>query len=470
MTALPTCAPALPRSRVPRRAPGWSLSAAATADPAGDDRRRPGSRRLDERGGGGDEAAGPHHLGQPVAVGRARARRTRTSPWDCGSAATRRSRTYALLHGVQGDHVALGLRRDPERPRPRPGGRRSPRPWRCRDSPADAKGVTAVTIPVDGDTTPTGTGNWTADLGCRPGSCANVYPVRVTLADSSGARERSQLVTYLVYDDPSSNSQLLRFALVVPLGLAPSAAQRAGEAPTVVPAAAAGLESLVGALETSPAVPLTLAPDPGTLEQLAAGRSHTVERHRRGCRLSRTDRPCPGRSRPSTPVPWWAVGLTGELKAQLRRGAQVLSSSGVGVHASKGTWVARTALTQGAIDELAGDFGHLVVPPTSVSGPMGPLTVTQPFTLSPSSPTSRDLRRGRGPDGRGGRRRDRIDVSPPIPRPTPLWPRCSSSPSSPSSTTRPPTSWDRPAPPRREESWAWPRWPGRRAPPSSRPC
>ncbi len=29
----------------------------------------------------------------------------------------------------------------------------------------------------------------------------------------------------------------------------------------------------------------------------------------------------------------------------------------------------------------------MVVPPASVSGPMGPLTVTQPFTLSPSSPT-----------------------------------------------------------------------------------
>ncbi len=101
----------------------------------------------------------------------------------------------------------------------------------------DAQGVTHVTIPVDGDTTPTGTGNWTAKLGCRPGSCANVYPVKVNLTDSSGTGSAAaQLVTYLVYDDPSSTSQPLRFALVVPLGLTPPTAGRDGRVPRPAPA------------------------------------------------------------------------------------------------------------------------------------------------------------------------------------------------------------------------------------------
>ncbi len=88
-----------------------------------------------------------------------------------------------------------------------------------------AQGVTTVTIPVDGDTTPTGTGNWTADLGCQLGSCANVYPVKVTLTDSGSGTSGAQLITYLVYDDPASTSAPLRLALVVPLGLAPPVAE-----------------------------------------------------------------------------------------------------------------------------------------------------------------------------------------------------------------------------------------------------
>jgi len=253
----------------------------------------------------------------------------------------------------------------------------------------DAQGVTHVTIPVDGDTTPTGTGNWTADLGCQPGSCANVYPVKVTLGDSAPSGSAgAQLVTYLVYNDPSSTSQSLRLALVVPIGLAPPVAGRSGHVPIPSTGAISHLEGLLGALGGSPVVPVTLAPDAATLGHLAtSGHTHTVAEV---ATLSGS----PARQTLSgsyVPVDGGALvgaGLPGELDAQLHRGAEVLASPVVGVHGSKGTWVARTALDQAAVDQLAPDYGHLVVPPSSVSGPTGPLTVTQPFALTTGSGTT----------------------------------------------------------------------------------
>jgi hypothetical protein len=250
-----------------------------------------------------------------------------------------------------------------------------------------AQGVTDVTIPVDGDTTPTGTGDWTADLGCQPGSCANVYPMKVTLTDSAGSGSGAtgaQFITYLVYDDPSSTSQALRLALVIPLGLTPPTAGRDGRVPDSSPAALTSLEGVLGAVETSSAVPVTLAPDAATLDHLAgSGHARTVAEV---ATLSQTS----GRqtlSGPFVPVDAGAFvsgGLGGELTAQLRRGAAVLASPAVGVHATRGTWVSQSALGQAAVDRLAPDYEHMVVPPGSVSGPTGPLTVTQPFTLSPA--------------------------------------------------------------------------------------
>jgi len=251
-----------------------------------------------------------------------------------------------------------------------------------------AQGVTTVTIPVDGDTTPTGTGNWTADLGCQLGSCANVYPVKVTLTDSapgSGAgTSGAQLDTYLVYDDPASTSEPLRLALVVPLGLAPPTGGHDGRVPAASPAGLSALEGLIGAIGTAPTVPITLAPDPATLDHLAdSGHNHTVSEVATlaGSSARQT------LSGPFVPVDAGGLvagGLAGELGAQVRRGSGALASAAVGVHATKSTWVTTTSLDQAAVNQLAPDYGHFVVPPGSVSGPTGPLTVTQPFTLSPA--------------------------------------------------------------------------------------
>ena len=76
------------------------------------------------------------------------------------------------------------------------------------------------------------------------------------------------------------------------------------------------------------------------------------------------------------------AGLPGELTEQVRRGAQVLASPAVDVHATNGTWVAQGPLDGATLGQLAPAYGHVVVPASAVSGPGSEFTVTQPFTLS----------------------------------------------------------------------------------------
>ncbi len=258
----------------------------------------------------------------------------------------------------------------------------------------DGQGVTHVTIPVDGDTTPPGPGDWTADLRCALGSCANVYPVKVTLTDSSapsgaGSGPRGpQLVTYLVYNDPSPTSEPLRFALVMPLGLAPPAAGSDGRVPALSPSSVATLEGLLGALEGSPSVPVTLLPDPATLGRLAAGgRAHVVAEVAT-LSSSATRQTSSG---PFVPVDAGALvnaGLSGELSTQVRRGEQVLASPDVDLHTTDGTWVATAPLGQSGVDQLAPQYPHVVLPQSAVSGPVGLRTLSQPFALSSGSSAS----------------------------------------------------------------------------------
>lgn len=251
----------------------------------------------------------------------------------------------------------------------------------------DAQGVTHLTIPVVGDTTPSDTGDWTADLGCQPGSCADVYPVKIALDDPSSPRSAdgasgAQLITYLVYDDPSPASQPLRVALVAPLGLAPPTAGADGRVAPPPSAAVARLQGLVDAVAGAGEVPLTLAPDPATLGRLGGAARARMTTAVAALAAS------PARqtlSQSYVPVDATALadaGLAGELRAQTRRAAQTLAATGTGVHASTGTWVAAAPLDQAALDLLAPVDGHMVVPQAGVTGPTGPLTTSQPFTLT----------------------------------------------------------------------------------------
>ena len=245
----------------------------------------------------------------------------------------------------------------------------------------DAGGVTRLSVPVEGAGAPSQGGVWTADLGCTPESCAGVYPVKVALSDSAsgGSSPAAQLVTYLVYDQPSTSTVPLRVAIVIPLGLAPPVAGSAGTADAPSVGAVSALDGLVSDIAGASAVPLTLVPEPAAVNQLDA-----LERDRTVSALSALSLSSTHQTLASTFVPVDAAGLVdaglgGELDAQVTRGATVLQANSL--HAPAGTWVSSSALDQDTLNRLAAQFVHMVVPQSSVSGPTGPLTPTQPFTL-----------------------------------------------------------------------------------------
>ncbi|HTZ09103.1 MAG TPA: hypothetical protein VMB72_08525, partial [Acidimicrobiales bacterium] len=248
----------------------------------------------------------------------------------------------------------------------------------------DAQGVTTLTVPVVGDAAPPGAGTWTADLRCPAGGCAGVYPVEVAVGGAtpgSGAPS-AQLVTYLVYDDPSSQAQPLRFALVVPLGSTSPAAGADGRSAGVGAAELSRFDGVVGALATAPTVPVTLEPDPAMLQALAASGHGRSVAALAALAAGGGHQTLSQSYVPVDPTALVDAGLGDEVSTQVRRAAQVLASPAVGVRATTGTWVATAGLDQATIDLLAPQFPHVVVPASSVTGPTGPLTATQPFTLT----------------------------------------------------------------------------------------
>jgi hypothetical protein len=245
----------------------------------------------------------------------------------------------------------------------------------------DAGGVTRLSVPVQGAGAPSQGGVWTADLGCAPDSCAGVYPVKVALSDSASdtSSPAAQLITYLVYDQPSTSTVPLRVALVVPLGLPPSVAGGAGTADSPPAGAVSALAGLVSDIAGAPTVPLTLVPEPATVNQLDA-----LKRDRTVGAMSTLSLSSARQTLASTFVPVDATGLVdaglgGELTAQVKRGGDVLGANAV--RAAVGTWVSTSALDQDTLNRLAPPVTHVVVPQGSVSGPTGPLTPTQPFAL-----------------------------------------------------------------------------------------
>lgn len=255
--------------------------------------------------------------------------------------------------------------------------------------PTDPQGGADLTLAVEsGDTGATvsgsgaggGAGQVTVNLRCAANSCGGVYPVRLQLS-SAGGGPRTQLFTYLVYDNPPADTQKLRFALVVPVAAPAPTPGASGQEPLLANADVDRLNALISAISTRD-TPVTLEPEPATVTSLqSSGRARARAALNGLVSLSG------GTGRltlaqgfvPVDPSALVSAGLAGELGEQVRRAAQVLAP----LHPSSGTWVATGTLDQAALGAL-GQLGyrHLVVPATAVAGGSGSgLTPSRPFTL-----------------------------------------------------------------------------------------
>jgi len=142
--------------------------------------------------------------------------------------------------------------------------------------PTDSTGHVLVHIPVIGVAAPGAPANRAdnplgspgpfsnLDLGSCPDGCG-VFPVRIELADSHG-NALDQFTTHLVRTDPPSGAIKLGVSWIVPVHAPPSVPS---DGRAQLPAAwSPALSALATNLADCPAVPLTLAPTPETLEAL----------------------------------------------------------------------------------------------------------------------------------------------------------------------------------------------------------
>jgi hypothetical protein len=233
----------------------------------------------------------------------------------------------------------------------------------------------------------------TVSLHCVPGtgSCGDVYPVTVALYQQGNSSALARFTTFLTYQEPeytasvSKTGGALRVGLILPVASPPSSAL----APTTA-ADRRDTESLIGQIWAYRGIPLTLAPNPLTVSDLAAqkgGKGTLAVKE-----LQALETPADGDqllSQPYVPIDPAAlarVNLTGEIEAQMVRGDGLLRLSNL--HPTGGTWDGTSAAvsTANAANLATGlqaaQSSRLIVNDSDLtSAGVVNLTFAQPFTL-----------------------------------------------------------------------------------------
>ncbi len=208
-----------------------------------------------------------------------------------------------------------------------------------------------------------------------------VYPVRVELREVGGGASLADLVTHLVYvSPPSQGGRPLGVALVLPAH-APPALQPDGSQ-ELAPDATEPLGALARSLTANPAVPLTLAPTPETLQALSRsprpGDSQVVKQLAQALTGRQV---AAGTYVPVSLPALMAAGLDNEAVAQLDRGSEVINRT-LGVPPDPGTWVTDGPLDAAAVQRLRQQRSDRLVVAESALEPADlPITLAQPFDL-----------------------------------------------------------------------------------------
>lgn len=244
--------------------------------------------------------------------------------------------------------------------------------------PRDQAGDLELTVPLD-TTGAVPASSSTLDLA---GSEGGVYPVQVTLENTTGA-VLQQLVTYLVYVIPSSQSHPVGLALVLPVQ-APVALSHGGE-PVISPRWSAALSVLAHALVANPKVSLTLAPSPETIEALSdSGRPQD----RVTLSLLEGWAQTPGHQvllSPYVPISLSGLsraGLSSEIASQVTQGDEVLTTKLRVSPSPANWWLQPGPLDRDALSTLAAlGVKGVVVSASELTPVATTLTQAQPFEL-----------------------------------------------------------------------------------------
>jgi hypothetical protein len=240
------------------------------------------------------------------------------------------------------------------------------------DLPTDGTGAITIAIPIQDPAQP-------RDPARTRLRGAGVYPVAVELRGVGGGKRVDRFTTHLVNLPDAITGPKLATALVLPLA-APPAIQSDGA--RRLPAAWSGaLRALVGAAETYGDVPITLVPQPETMQGLAASTRAEDRDTLAGLARAATTRQVLGAPYVRLSEPAYAGGLESEEAAQRRHGVAVATQL-----LEKAPDVA-TALVEDGLDETTANRLHdaaaqrVIVRDKALAPISLRTTLTQPFQL-----------------------------------------------------------------------------------------
>jgi hypothetical protein len=209
-----------------------------------------------------------------------------------------------------------------------------------------------------------------------------VYPLRVELRPLGGGAVVGSFVTHLVVVPPALKGDPLAVAAVVPVHAPPSTA--ADGTQSIDDERAEQLSGLAAALEQQPALPVTLAPTPDTVDGLAAS-----PRDQDAATLAALGRASAGRQVlgsayvPTNLTSMLNAGLGEEVAEQLNRGVATLRQR-LGLEPTTATRLVDERLSDDALASLQGDQQvlRLVVPEALLQPIDRSLTLTSTFGLT----------------------------------------------------------------------------------------
>ncbi len=226
-------------------------------------------------------------------------------------------------------------------------------------------------------------------LDCPPLACDGVYPLQVTVVNTSNDTPLASFTTYLVYVAGEPGSIPLRVALVLALGDTP--ALTASGVPTLTSGEIRSLAMTLASIRGDPDSRLTLEVYPQLLAALAATPSSEAARVLADLRAlvkrQRSSRTIEFLEAPFTPVDLDAltsVGLGDTLHTQLAQAASVFRET-LSAKAPTGPYLSTTPLDNAGLADLAKEHIDQIIIPDTGLPTTELMTRSSPFNLGPSA-------------------------------------------------------------------------------------
>lgn len=238
------------------------------------------------------------------------------------------------------------------------------------------------------------------DCTAGAGTCDDIYPVTVTLQRNDAANPVASFTTFLTYDEPGDTSSAipLRFAALLPVATPISinshATSPANALSTPTNSDAVAINSMLSTLKMHPLVPLTLLPNPMSVQALSKQASTTDKSILNKLSSFSLNTSSSGATagnpnyeiltQPFVPINLGTLsgsGLGGEIVGQMNLGRSILNANHIKTTPGTAILPSSVGSDLGSALKTAG-ISQVVIPDTALApGGSNLITFAQPFNL-----------------------------------------------------------------------------------------